>query len=562
MALRRLRPLALTLALLALPAPAQIPVVAEMPARASTPLVAHVERPRTYDVAHYVIDLRFDERTGSIAGKTTVRLAPLGNGFRDLALDAADLAVSDVRLENGVPLRFTMDDEAQSLNIALDRSYDAGQPIGVVVTYSATPRRGIYFFKAAGAPNATPAQFWSQGETNDSHYWFPCWDYPNDKATSDILMTINRRWVGVSNGALVDVRQNGDGTKTLHWRQSEPNATYLTAVAAGDFVEIRDSWRGRPVSYIVPRSKRAAARRMFKRTPQMMDFFSRRIGYDYPWPKYAQIAVTHFMFGGMENTSATTLADTSVRDALPAYSESPDALVAHELAHQWWGDLVTCRDWAHAWLNEGFATYFALLWTEHDKGRAALRKAVDSTTEEFMRSPVSLSRPLVYNVYRQPFDLFFDGVMYPKGALVLHMLRHVVGDDAFFAGLRDYARTNAFGSVTTDDLESAMEQASGQDLSWFFEEWTRRPGYPVFAVQHSWDDASHTLRLTVRQTQDAPDVPVFRMPVDVRIGTRSGPRTERVVVDARENTFEFALDGRPRDVSFDPDGWVLKKLEQ
>lgn len=535
-------------------------LLAAAPAAAEAPLNAHAERARTYDVLHYGIDLRFDERKSSVAGTTTVRLAPLADDFRILSLDAGDMTVSRVRLENGPDLEYQLDLESETLRVMLDRAYRAGEPLAVSITYSATPHRGLYFFKRTPPPESRPSQFWSQGETNDNHYWFPCWDYPNDKATADVVMTINRKWAGVSNGELVESRRNADGTKTMHWRQAQPNATYLIMVAAGEFSEIRDTWRGRPVTYIFPSAKSVWARRVFGRTPKMMEYFSQKIGYDYPWAKYSQITVSNFMFGGMENTSATTLADTTLRDTrtLPA-GESTDDLVAHELAHQWWGDLVTCRDWSHAWLNEGFATYFALLWTEHDKGVDRFRDAVERTANEYMQSPAARTRPLVYNVYRRPFDLFFDGVIYPKGAMVLHMLRHVVGDDAFWKGLNIYAHKHQFESVTTDDFRAAMEEASGQKLDWFFDEWTRGVGHPELAVTSSWDEGAKTLTLTVRQLQQGAGVPVFRMPVDVRIATAAGTRNERVTIDARENVFRFSLDAAPKKVAFDPDGWLLKR---
>jgi aminopeptidase N len=369
-------------------------------------------------------------------------------------------------------------------------------------------------------------------------------------------MTIDGAWAGVSNGALVGTRRNADGTKTLHWSQREPNASYLTMVAAGEFTELRASWRGRPVLALVPAARAAQARRIFRDTPRMMEYFSRRIGVDYPWPKYAQVAVTHFMFGGMENTSATTLADTSLREARVG-EESPESLVAHELAHQWWGDLVTCRDWSHAWLNEGFATYCALVWTEHAEGTAAFRAAVAKTADEFMASPAAFGRPLVHNVYRQPFDLFFDGVIYPKGALVLHMLRGILGDEVFWRGMRDYARQYAYESVTTADFQRAMETASGQDLEWFFDEWTRRPGYPKLEARWSWDAAGRSVTLRVQQLQVGESVPVYRMPVVVRVDGRD----ERVTIDARENVFTFPAAVRPASVAFDPDGWLLKRVD-
>ncbi len=537
--------------------------VAELPGADPLPLVAHTERPRVYDVEHYDIDLRFDIDTQSVDGTTSVRLAPLSDGFRVLELDAGDLDVASVRLANGPDLPFTVDDTREKLAVTLDRDYTKGEPLTVTVRYTATPKRGLYFFKQGDPPKSEPAQFWSQGETNDNHYWFPCWDEPNDKATSDLVMTIDQKFAGLSNGELVDSRANGDGTRTLHWRQSRPNAAYLIMVAGGDFAEIHDSWRGRPVTYFVPRDKAQFARATFGRTPRMLEYFTRKIGIDYPWPKYSQIVLGHFMFGGMENTSATTLEDTMLLDTPTETADVADNLVAHELAHQWWGDLVTCRDWSHAWLNEGFATYFDLLWTEHARGTAAFRARIRDTVREHIRSTASRSRPLVYNVYRAPFDLFFDGVLYPKGALVLHMLRYVVGDVAFWRGLKLYGTRNAYGIVTTGDFQSAMEEASGQKLGWFFDEWTAKAGYPEFELSSTWDPVTKFVEVRVRQVQAVTDlVPVFRMPVDIQIATRRGARIERVMVDAKENVYRFRCATAPTGITIDPHDWLLKVVDE
>jgi aminopeptidase N len=402
-------------------------------------------------------------------------------------------------------------------------------------------------------------QFWAQGQTNENHHWFPCFDAPNDKATSEVAMTIADDLTGISNGALVETRANGDGTKTLRWRQSRPHSVYLVTVAAGRFVELKDTWRGRPVSYIVPEDRAAAAKAVFSKTPKMMEFFSRQIGFDYPWEKYAQTTVAAFPFAGMENTSATTLTDTILATA--GDPEDAESLIAHELAHQWWGNLVTCRDWSHAWLNEGFATYFELLWTEHERGRAAFDRGLRDAADEYFASDATRRRPLVYNVYREPFDLFFDGTIYPKGAWVVHMLRRHLGDALFWKGIKRYVEKHQYGLATSDDLRIALEEASNQKLDWFFDQWVYRSGHPEFQVTMAWDASAKALAVTVRQVQPiSAKTPAFQAPADIEITTASGKVVKKVWIDRKEAVFTFPLDGPPKSVVFDPNDAILKKL--
>ncbi len=549
---RRLGAAAIALLLLAAPGPGGALFVSTP---ASRPLVAHEERPLQYDVLHYDLHLRFDERAGSVAGSTTVRLAPHTADFRLLELDAARLKIDRVASTDGQALSFTIDDEAEKLRIDLGRTYQPAEPVSVTITYSATPKRGLYFFPASSARGT--AQFWSQGEAHDNHHWFPCWDYPNDKATADLRMTINERFVGVSNGALVSTRKNRDGTKTLHWRQDRPNAAYLMMVAAGEFAEVKQSWRKRQVIYVVPKAKKHLARAIFGRTPEMLEYFSNRIGLEYPWPKYTQICVSHFNFDGMENTSATVLSESILRD--PVSSRSSDDLLAHELAHQWWGDLITCRDWPHAWLNEGFATFFELVWAEHAGGRAEYDRLLDAQADKIMRSEAPRRRPLVYNVYREPFDLFFDGTIYPKGAWVLHMLRRHLGDALFWKGVRLYAARHAYGVVATDDFRVAMEDASGQKLDWFFDQWVYRPGYPEFEISWSWDAAAAEAEVHVRQTQGG-DAPVFKAAVDLELATAAGNVRQRVWLRTRDDVFRIKLGAAPTSAVLDPDKSLLKTV--
>ena len=285
--------------------------------------------------------------------------------MRDITLDAFDLTVHRVR-SNGRLLPF--DNDRRRLTIGLGRSRRVGRNIRLVVEYEAMPRRGLYFLRPDEAYPNRPRQVWSQGEDEDSRHWFPCYDYPNDRVTSEVVVTVPSRYIAISNGRLLEVREGEDATKTYHWRQEQPHATYLVSLVVGEFARIEDEVDGIPVEYYVPPGREEDARRTLGQTPDVLRFFSETTGVPYPWDKYAQVTVADFIFGGMENTTATTLTDTVLHDQRAHLDFSAVALVAHEAAHQWFGDLLTCRDWSHAWLNEGFATYFELLYKEHHEG--------------------------------------------------------------------------------------------------------------------------------------------------------------------------------------------------
>ncbi len=283
-----------------------------------------------------------------------------------LEFDAAEMEISAVRV-GGEAHSFDHSDE--KLRIPLERALHAGDEVEVAIDYSARPRRGLYFIGPdAGYPDK-PLEAWTQGEDEDSRYWFPCYDYPNDRVTSEVVATVPETFTAVSNGELLSNNVNrAEHTRTFHWRHDVPHSSYLMSLAAGEFVEIRDFAGNTPVTYYCRAGREDDARRAFGNTPRMIQFFEKAIGVPYPYAKYAQVAVADFIFGGMENTSATTQTADTLHDARAHLDFSSDPLVAHELAHQWWGDLLTCRDWSHAWLNEGFATYFEALWCEEDKG--------------------------------------------------------------------------------------------------------------------------------------------------------------------------------------------------
>ncbi len=524
-------------------------------------------RDRVADIRHIRLDLAFDLAAKRVMGRCTTWLAPINDGVDRIEFDALELTVARV-LRGDVPLTYAYD--GRKLAVTLDRAFAGGEELAIAIDYESRPRRGMYFIGPDAAYPDKPREIWTQGQDEDSRYWFPCYDYPNEKATSEIVATVPTEFVAVSNGKLMDVRADaGAGTKTYHWRQDIPHAAYLVTLAVGQYVEIADVYDGIPVLYYVHPGREEDARRAFGNTPRMLEFFSDAIGVRYPYDKYAQVAVNDFIFGGMENTSATTQTADTLHDARAHLDFSSDPLVAHELAHQWWGDLLTCRDWAHGWLNEGFATYFEALWMEHDKGDDEFRYALHQEAREYFEEDgKEYRRPIVCNLYQEPIELF-DRHLYQKGGLVLHMLRFVLGDALFWKSMRHYCAKHCGQSVVSGDLQRAVEEATGKNLDWFFDQWLYRAGHPELEVSYAWDEQTRLAHLTIKQRQDtqplrsgeAFSAPLFRMPVVVDFEV-AGARTEfRVTLEGAEQTFHFPLAGRPQMVRFDPGNWVLKALE-
>ena len=318
-----------------------------------------------------------------------------------------------------------------------------------------------------------------------------------------------------------------------------------------------------PVTYYVAPGREDDARRAFGNTPKMIQFFERAIGVPYPYAKYAQVAVSDFIFGGMENTSATTQTDGTLHDARAHLDFKSDPLVAHELAHQWWGDLLTCRDWAHAWLNEGFATYFEALWCEENLGADEFAWNVRQDRESYLDEDANhYRRPIVCNRYRTPIELF-DRHLYEKGSLVLHMLRRVAGDDLFFKSLNLYCTRHRGGNVITQDLQRAFEDTTGRNLDFFFDQWVYKEGHPEIEVSSSFDDKKKLLSVTVKQTHKTGDgiASAFRFPVTIALMDAEGRETRhRVEIKEREQGFTFVLDKAPKAVRFDPEFDILKTI--
>jgi aminopeptidase N len=530
-------------------------------------------RARPFDLHHLRLELRLDIVARKITATATFDVTQRDPDARTLVLDAAGFEIAEVtRGDAAVPYRY----DGDRLHIALG-PLPAGERASISVRYSVEPRRGLYFLAPDDKTPERPFQVWSQCQDEDARYWIPCHDFPNMKMSTEFIVTAPEGWTVLSNGRLVSrekvegrhgadtakIGATGDGQERWHWLQEQPHVAYLMSLVAGNFSELPADLESLPVRYYVDPGREADGMRAFGRTPEMVEHFAQLTGVPYPWAKYYQVAVHDFIFGGMENTSATTMTDRILLDERAAIDNTADDIVAHELAHQWFGDLVTCRDWSHAWLNEGFATYFEHLDWEHKAGVDEYLYSLKEHAEGyFSEDEGRYRRPIVCNTYAYPIDLF-DRHLYEKGGWVLHMLRAELGDRLFFGGVKRYLERHRGGIVETRDLLRAMEDESGRSLEAFFDQWVYRAGYPEIELEATHDADRGALTVTVRQKQAVDDVtPLFKLRMALDVVTEQG--RERHVLDVSEAAQSFTLRAPlpPRRVAFDPDGRVLMKLTQ
>jgi aminopeptidase N len=449
------------------------------------------------------------------------------------------------------------------LFVPLPQALARGAQAAITVRYHCRPRRGLYFIGPdADHPDRAP-QCWTQGQDDDSRYYWPCVDTPIEKAPTEVIATAPAGNFLLSNGDLRARDVLSDGRIRWHYGLDFPHPPYLVTIVCGPFVEIVDRApeTGVEVFAYVPPGREADARRSFGRTPQMIDHFSARIGVPYPHRRYSQIAVPEFIFGGMENTSATTLTDLVLLDQRAALDHDVDGLVSHELAHQWWGDLLTCREWSEAWLNEGFATYFEYVWREHAKGRDEADVELLSDAESYFGEAGRYQRPIVCRQYDEPIHLF-DGHLYDKGGRVLHMVRHMLGEEQFWEAIRHYATRHAQKSVETRDLSRAIEDVTGRNLDPFFDRWVARAGHPELSCAWTWDDERSVGQMRVEQKQKVSDeTPLFQFDVGVRFEVAGAIHDEKISVSERSHVFKFGFPERPTQVVFDSGDIILKTIK-
>ncbi len=515
-----------------------------------------MEPSRDYDARHYRISLTFDLEGKRFWGENRITLASLKEGLTECALDAEELMVGSVLDEEGKPLAFEQTEK--KILVRLQRKYDFGEVAKFTVRYQGhNPKHGLFFDEETPAhPRLVSTVSWP----DCAHHWVPCYDYPHDKATHELIVTVSATNKVLSNGRLMKVEENSDdGTVTYYWSQDLPHSTYLFMLAIGPFAVIEDSLENLPVHYWVYPNDLEDARWIFAKTPAMINFFNKLFKYEYPWAKYDQV-VSPQMGGGAENTSATLLGEGVIHNRRAEQDFSWERVIAHEIAHQWWGDLITLRTWSETWLNESFGTYSDYLWTRFDKGEEEGAVDLRGKKEQYLREArTRYIRPIVFDRYERPQENF-DSHTYPKGACVLHMLRSLLGDGPFFAVLTHFLRKHAFEAVDTHDFRTAVKDVTGQNLDWFFEQWLFKPGHPVFEVSSEWNEEAKKLRLRIIQNQDtSAGVPIYRMAVDIGIVTTEGKFKEKVWLEDREERVEFDLAERPLLVRFDEGNHLLKE---
>ncbi|MEI1373627.1 M1 family metallopeptidase [Nostoc sp. UHCC 0926] len=544
----------------------------------------HYNPDRPGQVEHIFLDLSLDIPKQSYQGSCSIRLLPIRNGIDRLTLDAVNLNIESVQVDE---VAQNFDYDGAQLSIQLSEATQIGKRLLIAIAYSvAKPQRGIYFIQPDKHYPNKPTQVWTQGEDEDSRFWFPCFDYPGQLSTSEIRVRVPNPLVAISNGELIDTTEDGD-YKIYHWSQQQVHPTYLMTLAVGDFAEIRDEWKGKPVTYYVEKGREEDAKRSMGKTPRMIEFLSQKYGYPYAFPKYAQVCVDDFIFGGMENTSTTLLTDRCLLDERAALdNRNTESLVVHELAHQWFGDLVVIKHWSHAWIKEGMASYSEVIWTEQEYSleEAAYYRLLEARryiSEDSSR----YRRPMVTHVYREAIELY-DRHIYEKGSCVYHMIRFQLGDELFWQAIQTFIQDNAHKTVETVDLLRAIEKATGRNLLFLFDQYVYRGGHPDFKVAYSWDGDANLAKITVTQTQAAEgkngSKDLFDLKIPIGFGyplqeeVRSGQlgvknnsqlqtpnsqlKTFIVRVNEREQSFYFPLENKPQFISFDVGNHYLKTV--
>jgi aminopeptidase N len=536
------------------------PAPAQTPAAPAAPTVEALQTAgdRPIDIQHIRLDLRVDIPKKNVDAQAAIRFRSLRR-ISSITLDAMEFEINKVTLapEGQTASSASFAHDGKKLVIDLPSPWPADQTGTLNIDYKVhEPRAGLHFFGPTPAEPDVPLQVWSQGESETNRYWIPCLDHPNQRQTTEMVVVAPEGFDVVSNGKLVERKQNDDKSATFHWLQDKPHVSYLITLVVGKFDIVTEDWNGIPVVYYVPKGKKEDVARSFGRTRDMLTFFSDRFGIKYPWDKYAQIAAEQFG-GGMENTSATTLTDRALHDERSMLDNNSDGLIAHELAHQWWGDLVTCRDWSHLWLNEGFASYAEVLWAEHHDG-----------PEEGAYNLVQKSRPAISGGKDRPIvdrrypssGAMFDSRAYPKGAWVLHMLRRRLGDDVFFKCLQEYGNAFRLQCADTNDFRRAFEKITGRSLERFFYDWTERSGNPVLNITTEYQPDSKQARISVKQTQAGE---AFHFPLKILFMVPGqSPIVSEQEITEKEQTFVEPLPGRPTMVCVDPDQTLLAEIEE
>ncbi|TWU34129.1 Aminopeptidase N [Novipirellula aureliae] len=514
---------------------------------------------RQVDVQHIKLDVTPNFEAKTVSGTVSITAIPISQPVEVLRLDAVDIHVQEVRLAEGEVADFlSMRDR---LEIAFAEPLPVGKEFRVEIEYSAQPTQGLYFRTAdMGYPEAD-THIWTQGETHEARHWFPCFDYPNERSSTEIICHVPSEMTVLSNGRRMGETTDDSGLKAVRWLQKKPHANYLICLVAGKFEKLEKRHRDLELGFYTQPTLIEHAANSFLDTPDIMAFFESDIGMPFPWAKYDQVTIADFVAGGMENTSITTLTDQTVFSSETENIRSTRSLDAHELAHQWFGDYVTCKDWSHLWLNEGFATYYATLYEGHKFGRDALlyRMYLDASQKVLVQAKDM--RPIVYNEYKNPGEQF-DFRAYPKGSWVLHMLRSQLGDDLYRECILAYLKKHALSNVVTDDLRQVIEEHTGRPMDRFFDQWVYHPRHPDLKITYQWLPKSKMAKVTIRQTQTiSDDVLLYEFPTQLRFVVGNQVIDRDITVKDVEEDFYVPLESQPSIVRFDPAYSVLASVD-
>lgn len=544
----------------------------------------HPSDKRVNDLIHTKLEVSFIWKTKQLKGEAELTLKPYFYETDSLILDAKALDIEKVTLirENRKEVGLAYNVSNSELKIKLDKTYSKTENYSVKINYTANPEeveenggaaiagaKGLYFINADSSEKNKPTQIWTQGETEASSCWFPTIDSPNEKCTQEIYITVDQRYKTLSNGLLIYSTPNENGTKTDYWKMDKPHSPYLFMLAIGDFSIVEDAWTRADgskmaVNYYVEEEYKEHAKAIFGKTPRMIDYFSKILGVEYPWGKYHQVVVRDYVSGAMENTTAVIHGEFLQQTKREMIDGDNESIIAHELFHHWFGDLVTCESWSNLPLNESFANYSQFLWDEYEYGRMTADKNAFSEMEGYILSAQQQgAKDLIRFDYTNK-DEMFDAVSYNKGGRILHMLRSYVGDDAFFQSLKKYLLDNAYNTAEIHDLRLAFEETTGEDLNWFFDQWFLAGGHPVLDITQRYSDSTDLLSVFVAQKQNLDETPLYKVPVQIEIYVNHKRNRKLVWLENRRDTFQFELSTPPQLVIVDAQKVLLceKKVKK
>ncbi len=523
--------------------------------------------PKVNALVHTKLEVKFDYDKSYLNGKAWITLKPHFYNTDSLLLDAKGMDIKEVSMVKGTAKsKLKYDYDGMQLRITLDRIYKGGENYTVYIDYTAKPdelkakgsaaitsAKGLYFINPKGTEKNKPTQIWTQGETEASSVWMPTIDKPNQKTTQEMYMTVPAKYVTLSNGLLLSQKKNADGTRTDYWKMDMPHAPYLFFMGVGDFAIVKDIYKGKEVSYYVEKEQAPYARGVFGQTPEMMKFFSEKLGVEYPWQKYAQIVGRDYVSGAMENTTATIHQESAYQNARELVDGIGwEGTIAHELFHHWFGDLVTAESWSHITVNESMADYSQTLWMEYKYGKDAGDEENMQGLGAYLSNPNESKKNLVRFNYADKEDVF-DLVSYQKGGRVHHMLRNYVGDDAYFKSLNNYLTTNKFKAGEAGQMRLAFEEVTGKDMNWFWNQWFYGSGHPVVKIDYKYDNGK--AMVIIEQTQKTDKV--FRLPIAIDVYTGAAKKRYNVWIENKVDTFSFNFTQKPDLINVDADKVML-----